>query len=259
MPNILEDLEIDEVSSVDKGAGDGCRIVFMKRHGDTVSDVIRKAGAAMVLSAASILDDTAVADKGAMMRKSLDQFVECIADAIEGVAPILKRQRPIQADPAEDDDESEPDDNQDDEPTEKSMSTTIVTVAKGVITDGADAYPNFTKNDFEKEWIARAKEIRKSGESMDQAISRFLHTPIGGLLSKAYRMAKRAPAPLQKVAPVDIAKSDAVKSLETKAVELQKREPNLSKDQAFAKVYGDPSNRDLVMADRQWQRSRIGA
>ena len=32
MPRILRNLRIDEISSVDKGAGDGVRIVLMKRH-----------------------------------------------------------------------------------------------------------------------------------------------------------------------------------------------------------------------------------
>lgn len=40
MPNILRDIRIDEVSSVDKGAGEGVRVMLMKRAGATDDMVI---------------------------------------------------------------------------------------------------------------------------------------------------------------------------------------------------------------------------
>ena len=41
-----------------------------------------------------------------------------------------------------------------------------------------------------------------------------------------------------------------LEALELKAAELRKREPNLTREQAFAKVYAAPENRKLAEAER---------
>jgi hypothetical protein len=41
MARLIKDLQLTEVSSVDRGAGEGCEIVFMKQEADV--DVIQKA------------------------------------------------------------------------------------------------------------------------------------------------------------------------------------------------------------------------
>jgi hypothetical protein len=52
MPKLLTRLKISEVSAVDKGAGEDCRILFMKRD----QDVVAKASAALQESVGSILN-----------------------------------------------------------------------------------------------------------------------------------------------------------------------------------------------------------
>jgi len=69
MPRILRNLRIDDVSSVDAGAGKGVRVVLTKRHSD-VSDAVR----ALDMSIRSIVDDDDVVDKRAAVAESLGEF-----------------------------------------------------------------------------------------------------------------------------------------------------------------------------------------
>lgn len=103
MPRQLKNLVIDEVSSVDRGAGEGVQILLMKRHAvenadDVVIDLakLRKLGqdngslpqvdkaiAALRASIESINKDAAVTDKDAAITETVKQF----NDHIAGLAP----------------------------------------------------------------------------------------------------------------------------------------------------------------------------
>lgn len=102
MPRQLKNLRIDEVSSVDRGAGEGVRVMLMKRHGveaddhggvvidlaklrvalgeatDGSVDTAKLAVAVDALrkSIASINSDDAVVDKAASINESLGQFYD---------------------------------------------------------------------------------------------------------------------------------------------------------------------------------------
>jgi hypothetical protein len=72
MANILRRLKIGEVSSVDVGAGEGCRIMLMKRHGDIIDNSME----ALAESVASIITDNKAnrGNKAAAMAKTFEQF-----------------------------------------------------------------------------------------------------------------------------------------------------------------------------------------
>jgi hypothetical protein len=92
----------------------------------------------------------------------------------------------------------------------------------------------------------------------EQCFAKVYEDPANILLRKAERTAAYAKLDgstigkgLAPVATESIAKHDAAMGkLNAKADELRKVMPNLTREQAFAKVYGDPANRELATAER---------
>jgi hypothetical protein len=71
MPKLLTRLRIDEVSAVDRGAGDGVKIMLMKRDGD----VVGKATEALKTSVGMILDsDGSEEEKRSELAETFTQF-----------------------------------------------------------------------------------------------------------------------------------------------------------------------------------------
>jgi hypothetical protein len=73
MARVLRRLSVSDISSVDVGAGVGCKVVLRKRDGGAV---VREAVAALNASVRSILGDGTVADKRAAVAKSVTQCRE---------------------------------------------------------------------------------------------------------------------------------------------------------------------------------------
>lgn len=94
---------------------------------------------------------------------------------------------------------------------------------------------------------------REPGLTEAQAFAKIYADPDYAALANAERRMNRPDATVgaadtfAKVA----AGAQAVKTIEMKAAELRKRDPKLTKEQAFAKVYEDPANRELVRDERQ--------
>src|SRR5438132_1070648 len=71
MPKLLTRLRIDEVSAVDRGAGDGVRVVLMKRHQDAAA----KAPAALKKSVGLILgSDEDATTKRSELAQTFSEF-----------------------------------------------------------------------------------------------------------------------------------------------------------------------------------------
>jgi hypothetical protein len=67
---------------------------------------------------------------------------------------------------------------------------------------------------------------------------------------------KRGSTEMQSLESVDVG-GLAQFALEAAAVALRKREPHLTKEQAFAKVYQDPANKEYARIEREASRRRI--
>jgi hypothetical protein len=106
---------------------------------------------------------------------------------------------------------------------------------------------------------------RRSGESAAQAFSRAYTA--SEQMRRAVQVAKSTPFPT--AAPMVTAKpsvvggaaaqdvddaTDALAQLEALAAKLRAQFPELSKAQAFAKVFSDPANRQLAAAERRQNR-----
>jgi hypothetical protein len=138
--------------------------------------------------------------------------------------------------PEEDDQEEEPNDN---EKGKTHMSAINEAVAKG---DKA------TKADIHKAFVELADELQKSNHKLTaaQAFAKVYEDPANARLRKVYMMvpnaAPAAPSSIVKQQPTDVGWN----CLQAKAAELRKAEPKLTREQAFAKVYADPANREFV-------------
>jgi hypothetical protein len=71
-PKRLKNLKIDEVSSVDRGAGEGCTVTLSKRD-DGHQHAITKGFDALHESVASILDDDGLVDKSEALAITMEQ------------------------------------------------------------------------------------------------------------------------------------------------------------------------------------------
>jgi hypothetical protein len=190
MPKTLRDLKITEVSSVDRGAGEGVQVKLVKRHGR---------------DDAGSVDDPKPTYGGII-----------VSDSDRAVGKIM------------------------------------IGVAKAVIS-GRQGYPRQTKEELYKALERGAEACRRQGEAEDAAFTRFAtQDDTGRLLMQAHSLVRgpqftNLPEPVTKAAP-DY--GDAYGQLLRKASALRKAQPDLTEAQAFAMVYEDPSNRDLVDAQR---------
>jgi hypothetical protein len=81
-PPRLKNLRIDEVSSVDRGAGEGVRVVLAKRAPD-IGDEITRGFNALHESCASIIEDGADFDKAEALAITMEQAHEHFAKLLD--------------------------------------------------------------------------------------------------------------------------------------------------------------------------------
>lgn len=79
MPRLLKELTIHEVSSVDRGAGEGVKILLMKRAG-AETDPVAKAHRAFERAVASIMADASVVDKTAAIDETRKELTDHLAE-----------------------------------------------------------------------------------------------------------------------------------------------------------------------------------
>src|SRR4051812_39902538 len=89
MPKILRRLRIDEVSSVDRGAGEGVKILLMKRANDhSIIDTATEELAEYVVSI--LADEDQNLDKAAALSKLFEQFSDHLKDNFTDQPSITK-------------------------------------------------------------------------------------------------------------------------------------------------------------------------
>jgi len=121
----------------------------------------------------------------------------------------------------------------------------MLTFARAV---AAGAPTTITKAQFFEEMDRRAQADRKPGESVAKAFSRFAETDDGKMLLSAHRLAPgpdyvfERPAP---TAPVRKAGA-AMDKLMQLAADHRQANPGVTPEAAFAAVYTDPANKDVV-------------
>ena len=293
---VLHDLVIDEVSSVSRGAGEGCLVALAKAHRDETAAKfaaifskprrtfggydprgLKKYGKPSRDDDAprfsSHDDDTDELSRrgnvtddddntGGTPQGAATRHIHELANLLLESAPSLSRQDVLHwllhnrkgralalafFNKREDHDMNY-------------LGNDMVLVAKGAIENGNT---NFTREDFYKAIDLRAQLDRRAGETREQAFARCATaTDEGQLLMKAMRFASDSIYPSTARAVSDTSGSsshtpnDAYAELLQKADTLRRRDSSLSQAQAFAKVYADSANVEIVKRERAENRPR---
>lgn len=266
MPKVLTKLRIDEISSVDRGAGENCRIVLFKRDDrkpEPRSDV-RKAhyrhargnkfhmlqNVSPEEAAHFLLHDP----HGRQLRRDFsdvpfEQLVDHVCTASR--RPVEKQRREAKT-------------------VDKHLEVILKSEAamhalcKRITETGGS---NFSHPEFD-DYLARYAKNQHPSLSVGSAIAKVLseETPI----AKAYQTVHHASYPdaVTKATAADDDEDDgeddgddengddALEELNELAEQERRRDPKLSKAQAFTKIYADPENARLAQRERRQNRPR---
>jgi hypothetical protein len=112
-----------------------------------------------------------------------------------------------------------------------------------------------TRDAVHAELRAFAKAICKPEETPQQAYARAVtQTEIGKCLFGLYRAVLPAARTPERAAKSVSGITSGHSALRLKAAEIRKAEPKLTPAQAFAKAYGEPTNRALIEAHNRERR-----
>ena len=270
-PKILTQLRIDEISSVDRGAGEGVKILLMKRLDDDDTPRrpdFRKWFKGIDFTKVSI-NSPAIDDDDDDQTVSPDNKVEQLISFLLEITPNVSREdciyyllhnahgRALLAAVGKNIEKEEPTMSQ--SRTEiladlakriSENSGTIHVMAKNIVTSGTTA---LTEHEFTAALTEHAKLYKRAGESVMGAFSRIFSDDVE--IRKAHAICKSA-ARMMSMQPTQVGGADALdtnndqskalKQLQEMAAEQVKRSPTLTIDQAFARVFEDPANSELA-------------
>jgi hypothetical protein len=286
-PRVLRNLRIDEVSSVDKGAGDGVRVVLMKRHSGDI-DFGRIFGVGhgprdpelkywqrrFRKDADALIDDDAAAlgngdrDDGDSSENS--RHISHLADLLCEVNPTLTRQRALhhllhdkngaalvarmrtaKAHKRKD----KPMTWETLEKFVKSDDGYMLEFCKSITDIGNKM--QLSEEQFTKLATAAAQRDYPN-DRPDQAFSKFFQS------NEVVRRAHAVVKGMALIIPVSVGNQDvddpedALEQLQELAAEQHRRQPEMSLDKCFAKIYSDPANVSLAQKERRQSRARLG-
>jgi hypothetical protein len=257
MARILRNLKITEVSGVDRGAGEGCRIVLFKRDGDTVvpdnSDDIDDTNDDIDNEAfAAALDYLLHTQRGAAMLRRVfgPRGVTSIADLealAQRVAHVIRN--------SDDDEPSDPHQpwldvvGEETEETEKAHMMDREEFLKGMVRrDGGivglckrickQGPGDISENEL-TQLITEAAMAQYPDASPAAAFTKAYSSPQGEPLRRAIQIAKGMLEPTKPVGGEDVDPNDASKAyeqLQELAEKQRRRAPFLSAAQAFERA-----------------------
>jgi hypothetical protein len=270
MAKKLTRLKIDEISLVDRGAGEGVRVMLSKRR-DRPS-INEQRWATMFRREVDFskiheppVDDIVDDDNGDVtdgkLSPQLEQHINALIVAVPGTsrsqaANFLLRTahgrgllRTLATVKSTTNKET---------PMDRATELQSIVKSHGGIQAMAKLFVaanksigNVTEFEFSKLIDDAAQLTRQAGERPDQAFSRFYSAPESLELRKAIQLCKSVPAPRVSVDPVvvdedeDVSDEDCAKAyekLQALAADLRASKPELSEAQAFSKVFTDPKN-----------------
>jgi len=271
MPRVLKDLTITEVSSVDRGAGEGVKVLLMKRSPLTqtpeeaemteqeLNEKIAKAvAAALAPVVAANADEVAKRDAEIRLLKmspAHKAFMDenCKDDATKKAFSEMDDAQRDQhmnsfkksADAATSGDLAKRDQ------VIKAQEDTITALTKRLDAyDLAKAQETFAKRAADLGLTeAGDGELMRKAYAGDAAAQSALEARQAAVVS-ALKKQSETGALFNEFGTTKAVNGKAYDALEAKAVELRKTDKTLTKEQAFAKVYEDPENAVLVAQNK---------
>jgi hypothetical protein len=138
-------------------------------------------------------------------------------------------------------------------PPDAKATAEIISLAKAI---NAGTSGNHASKASWREVTKRlAEQDMRKGESPQQAFARFIQTPDGAELFKAFKSASgpdHEPPVVDEALPV-IKSDSAYARLKKIAANLRAENPKLTEGDAFLKVFTDPANRQLAELSKREQ------
>lgn len=278
-PKILTRLRIDEISSVDRGAGEGARVVLMKRHDrpprNRFEKMFRQIDFSKLktnpLPVDEVVDDGT--DQGdveaddSKVNPKLEQMVNAMIVAL----PSLRRDqamhwllntasgRALAEHLNSITKRKEPPMNRTDGLRQIAKDFGVAKLAKMLVME-SNAH-GISEVEFTKLIDDEAQKTRQPGERPGSCFSRFFSAPENVELRRAHQLTKNTPvsksaaAPLMSFQPVSVetgssaTADDSVKAynqLTAMAEAMRAKSPALTVAQCFARVFEDTKNAELA-------------
>lgn len=278
MPRLLKDIRINEVSSVDRGAGRGVKVLLMKRDNppangeiemtkEEIDALVSKSVGEAVATATKPLTETIAklqretvvlkmsdTHKAFMSQcdeatqKSFADMTDEQRDAFMAKNPIKKAADPVQHSEVADLTKRLGD-----------QSATIISLQKRL--DDQDAIAK--RADFSKRAAALGAKNEGDGDLMMKAYSGDADAAVKWdarlvEVNKALAAQVREGALFGEfgTAKSETGGTSAYQTLLAKAEEVRKADGKLTQSQAFAKVYEDPANAELVARNKREELTR---
>ena len=296
MPRLLKDLQINDVSSVDRGAGEGVKIMLMKRD-DTNADESPSDNQTLQIDMTGLLRKALNAETDAMtaeqIKKQIDDAVNAAMKATgEQIAKLSQDSDALKAEnaflklspkhqefakdfSAEDKkkfaDKTDADRDADCEKAAKAAESKLDPEIRKRL-DQADEDRKVLNKLLEKDEISTfAKRATELGLAEDKGeMLRKAHRGDAEALKQVEELLKQMGSALRETqksgriftefgTAVEKGGSKAIDALNAKAAELRKADKKLSPQQAFAKVCEDPDNSDLVKQEKSERYNSMGA
>ena len=270
MVNILTKLQIDEISSVDRGAGEGCKIVLMKRDNSDddsaflFNDIMkgrnrRSPFSHISLHKADVDDDVTGDHAGDDDKKLSTQLNELVAEMIVA-APSLHPQRArrwlLQTPHGRELLAQHKSISQKEEQPMPQVNIFKLSNIESVreIAKHITEKDDITEFDFTKILMGHVRLNKRDNESDGAALERILTAPGNGELRQAYQVTKGFPN-MMRTEPVSVEVGDtsveddswkAADQLASLVAEQRALAPTLTASKLYERVYADPANKALV-------------
>jgi hypothetical protein len=261
MPRVLRNLKITEVSSVDKAANPGARITLFKRDGAAPDDTDSTGDAAYAEALRWLLHTRRGA---AMLRRVFPRGVTSIAD-LEALAQRVMRLRANTRAEPRDSFQPWPDAKPNNQITAKGFPMNRTEHVRTVIKllGGFDTFlkraPRYGTEGLSEHEITAAATDAAARELPNLTREQAFVQKYGAdrKFWAAITISNNGVPPVEWDDDEDEEDEDeeetgdAVEEIAAKARELRRRDPTLTAEQAFAKAYSDPANRELAKRERR--------
>jgi hypothetical protein len=208
----------------------------------SLQEPIREAVDALTISIKSIVeaDELGAADVAALIGKSFGQFKEHIKKLVPaGLEKAAAKKDDDKMNQVVNFTKQHPTN-----PPDPKTALEIIKLAKSI--NAGTSANHASKASWYEVMKRLAEQDRKSGQSSEQAFAAFIQTPDGAELFKAYKSAS-GPDFAAPAAPVQVIKTDSAYARLRKIADgIIVEQPQLTREQAFARAFSDPANRALA-------------
>jgi hypothetical protein len=265
MPRVLKDLHITEVSSVDRGAGEGVKVMLIKRDGQTDDHPIKKEGDMPTPAELKKAEEDKAAFDAAVAKVAEAAVAKALAsrDAEIAVLKMSDDEKAYCADQKMTDEQQKsfaamkPEERQakmkkidDGDPIAKALAPVLAEMAdlkkRNAVLENDKAVADFQKRAVGMGLKPEDGEIIRKAYAGDVEAQKTLDGKITALNKQIAELDKTGKVFDEFGTTKGKDGASAYDQLVAKAAELRKVDTKLTPEGAFTKVFTDPANRELA-------------